>query len=282
MMRNILLTIEYDGTDFSGWQIQPGVRTVQGELQKVVDKVCVSPRRNALCGEPDGENGLQCGKGEKLMKIEGTSRTDAGVHALGQRASFKGDFGIPTDRLVPVLNNLLPSDICIREAIEAPVDFHARFDAKGKKYIYKVMDCAEKNVFKRNFYYFIDKELDVSKMQEAASYLVGTHDFASFMAMGSTPQKTTVRTIYSYSVREVSRSEGGRELWLEVKGDGFLYNMVRIMTGTLVEVGLGRIAPSEMPMIIESCKRSSAGRTAPPQGLYLAEIYYDKGELDGD
>lgn len=283
MMRNILLTIEYDGTDFSGWQVQPGVRTVQGELQKVVDKVCVSPRRNALCDEPDGESGLKCGaKGEKLMKIEGTSRTDAGVHALGQRASFKGDFGIPTERLVPVLNNLLPSDICIREAKEVPADFHARFDAKGKKYIYKVMDCAEKNVFKRNFYYFVDKELDVLKMQEAASYLVGTHDFASFMAMGSAPQKTTVRTIYSYSVGEVSKSEGGRELWLEVKGDGFLYNMVRIMTGTLVEVGLGRIAPSEMPMIIESCKRSSAGRTAPPQGLYLAEIYYDKGELYGD
>lgn len=257
MIKNVLMTIEYDGTGFSGWQIQPESRTVQGELQKALKKIC-------------GQD----------IKLDGTSRTDAGVHALGQRASFKGDFGIPVEKLAYVMNNMLPGDIKIKEVKEMPLDFHARFDAKGKKYIYKIMNCAEKDVFKRNFYYYFDKPLDLDKMKAAAGYLVGTHDFASFMAMGSTPQQTTVRTIYSYEVESFAKADGAEEILLEVKGDGFLYNMVRIMTGTIVEAGMGKIKPEDVTDIILAKDRSRAGRTAPPQGLYLGEIYYTDEETE--
>lgn len=258
MIKNVLMTIEYDGTGFSGWQIQPESRTVQGEVQKALKKIC-------------GQD----------IKAEGTSRTDAGVHALGQRASFKGDFGIPVERIARVMNSLLPGDIKIKEAKEMPLDFHARFDAKGKKYIYRIINCAEKNVFKRNFYYYYDRPLDVNRMRKAASYLVGTHDFASFMAMGSTPQETTVRTLYSYDVEERTDRGGEKEFELTVKGDGFLYNMVRIMTGTIIDAGRGAIEPEEVPEIICAGDRSRAGRTAPARGLYLAEVYYDKKYLEG-
>lgn len=252
MSRNILLTIQYDGSGFSGWQIQPGSRTVQGDIQACLGKICGAP-----------------------VKINGTSRTDAGVHALGQRATFSLETGIPVDRLKMAMNNMLPGDIKIADAVEMPEDFHARFNSKGKKYIYRIMNRAEKDVFRRNYYYYVDKALDVERMREAASRIVGTHDFECFMAMGSTPQKTTVRTMFSYEVETVERENGAVEIDLAVSGDGFLYNMVRIMTGTLVEVGLGKKRAEDIDKMIESGKRSLAGHTAPPQGLYLAEVFYD-------
>lgn len=252
MSRNILLTIQYDGSGFSGWQIQPGSRTVQGDIQSCLGRICGAP-----------------------VKINGTSRTDAGVHALGQRATFCLETGIPVERLKPVMNSMLPGDIKITEAVEMPEDFHARFNSKGKKYIYRIMNLAEKDVFKRNFYYYVDRELDIEKMREAASRIVGTHDFECFMAMGSTPQKTTVRTIYSYEIETAERENGAKEIELAVSGDGFLYNMVRIMTGTLVEIGLGKKKPEDIDRMIETGKRSLAGHTAPPQGLYLAEVFYE-------
>ena len=262
MIRNILLTIEYDGTDFFGWQIQPEARTVQGEIQRVLQ---------VLCGTE--------------VKVDGTSRTDAGVHALGQRASFLADLkGLPPERLAYVMNNLLAPDVKIVEAKECPADFHARYRAVGKKYIYRILNGSPKDVFRRNYYYFYDRPLNPEKMREAAGKLAGTHDFKAFMAQGSTPQESTVRTIYSYEVEWADRpelGEGCREITLSVTGDSFLYNMVRIMTGTLVEAGLGRIDPEEIPQILESGDRSRAGHTAPPQGLYLAEVYYDKEELHG-
>jgi len=256
MERNILLTIRYDGTDFSGWQIQPDARTVQGEIRKALEKIC----------------------GMKI-KLDGTSRTDAGVHALGQRASFKGDFGIPTDRMLPVLNAMLPEDIQILGVEEKEPEFHARFNSKGKKYIYKIMNCADKDVFRRNHYYFYDRKLDVDRMKEAAGFIEGTHDFRSFMAMGSTPQETTVRTVYECSVDSCSTGPGEELITVTVRGDGFLYNMVRIIVGTLIEVGLGKKAPEDIPGIIDSCDRSRAGRTAPARGLYLAEIYFSEEDL---
>ena len=262
MIRNILLTIEYDGTDFFGWQIQPEARTVQGEIQRVL---------KILCGTD--------------VKVDGTSRTDAGVHALGQRASFTADLkGLPPEKLAYVMNNLLAPDVKILEAAVCPPDFHARYRAVGKKYVYKIMNGAPKDVFNRHFYYFYDRPLDPEKMREAAGQLVGTHDFRAFMAQGSTPQETTVRTIRSYDVAWKDRpelAEGCREITLTVAGNSFLYNMVRIMTGTLVEAGLGRIAPEDIPGILQSGDRSRAGHTAPPQGLYLAEVYYSEEELNG-
>ncbi len=285
--RNILLTIEYDGSGFCGWQRQPGKRTVQGELERVLSVLCACE-----------------------IKLNGTSRTDAGVHALGQRAGFCGEFGIPTDRIARAANNLLAgsmnnmqaSDVRIVRAEEVSPEFHARFDAKGKKYIYRINNTGVADVFRRNYEYFVERPLDLEAMQKAAEYIVGEHDFACFQAAGGQPRKTTVRTIYSLDVKAMSgqapaASEsgsvvkaGGCEadraggvgqaggIEISVVGDGFLYNMVRIITGTLVDVGLGKINSDALPAIIKSCDRQRAGHTAPPQGLYLAEVYYGSCE----
>lgn len=261
MERNILLTIEYDGTGFSGWQRQPGVRTVQGELEKVLSYLC-----------------------RQTIQLNGTSRTDAGVHALGQRASFRGKFGIPAERLPLAANNLLAAgcgsgyccgDIRITAAEEVPLDFHARFNSRGKTYRYIVRHGCEPSVFQKNYCYHIRQKLDSTAMAKAAAFIEGTYDFACFQAAGGTPRETTVRTIYRLRVREVNSCE----LHIEVTGDGFLYNMVRIIAGTLIEVGQGRKQPEDIPVILRSGDRSRAGHTAPPQGLFLMEIFYDAEKL---
>jgi len=262
MEKNILLTIEYDGTNFHGWQKQPEKRTVQGELERVLQIVC----------------------GQE-MKVEGTSRTDAGVHAYGQCASFKGELQIPTDRLILAANNLLnggknaigqAGDVRIIDAAEKPPEFHARFDAKAKKYIYKISNESETDLFKRNYLYQITSPLDIRAMEEAAAHFVGTKDFKSFQASGGEEKKTTVRTIHDLTiVKEQDPQHGAAQsLHIEITGDGFLYNMVRIIAGTLVEVGLGKKSPHDMPSVIESKDRQNAGHTAPPQGLYLAKVYF--------
>ncbi len=258
MERNILLTIEYDGTNFSGWQRQPNARTVQGELEQALSHICAAP-----------------------VQINGTSRTDAGVHALGQRASFKGDFGIPTEKIPLAVNNYLAGtlgsgyacgDVCIVSAEEMAEGFHARFNSKGKTYRYIIRYGGRPGVFERNYCYHVKTPLDVKAMQKAAAFIEGTHDFACFQAAGGTVRETTVRTIYGL---QVSEPEEG-VLHIEVTGDGFLYNMVRIIVGTLVEVGQGKKTPEQIPNIIAASDRQQAGHTAPPQGLYLVEIYYDE------
>ncbi|MCI8647295.1 MAG: tRNA pseudouridine(38-40) synthase TruA [Firmicutes bacterium] len=260
--RNLLLTIEYDGTGFSGWQRQPGRKTVQGELERVLTSVC----------------------GQEI-KIDGTSRTDAGVHAYGQRANFKGEFGIPTDKLAMVVNHRLAGGkrgrttsgpIRITEVQEMPMDFHARFDARGKTYIYRLYNSPELDVFRRNYCYRIGQPLDTEAMKAAAREIEGTHDFQCFQASGSEERLTTVRTVYKADIR----SEG-KNVDIFVTGDGFLYNMVRIITGTLVEVGLGKMDPAHLARIIKSRDRQNAGHTAPPQGLYLARVYYETKEIPG-
>lgn len=257
MERNILLTIEYDGTDFSGWQRQPGVRTVQGQLEQVLSKVCAME-----------------------VSLNGTSRTDAGVHALGQRASFKGDFGIPTERIMVAVNNLLcggmnararASDVRLCDVREMPLDFHARFDSKGKKYRYLIRNSNDMSVFSRNYCYQVKSPLDLEAMTKAAAFIQGTHDFACFQSAGGTPRETTVRTVYDLKVKR----DGEENIAIEISGDGFLYNMVRIITGTLVEVGQGKRRPEDIQAVIESRDRRKAGHTAPPEGLYLVEVYYD-------
>ena len=259
MLRNILLTIEYDGSGFSGWQRQPEKRTVQGELEKALSRAC----------------GCE-------VKINGTSRTDAGVHALGQRASFICDSGIPTEKLAFVTNNLLSGgqnklatgsgvgDIRILKAEEKPMDFHARFDCKNKTYRYVIRNTAEPNIFLRNYCYHVAKPLDIEKMREAAGYILGKHDFACFQSAGSNERLTTVRTIHKLDIHNEAEN-----VIIEVNGDGFLYNMVRIIVGTLVEVGLGKREPAELDDIIASGDRARAGHTAPAEGLYLAEIFFE-------
>ncbi len=256
MERNILLTIEYDGSGFSGWQRQPGRRTVQGELERVLSRLCACD-----------------------ILINGTSRTDAGVHALGQRASFKGEFGIPTERIMRAANNLLAGgqnsqsavgDVRITEVREMPLDFHARFDSKGKTYRYIIRNCPDVDVFKRRYCYQVQKPLDTDKMRQAAGFIVGTHDFKCFQAAGGNERLTTVRTIHRL---DIHRQE--ENVIIEVTGDGFLYNMVRIITGTLVEVGLGKKQPGDIAGIIEKRDRQNAGHTAPAEGLYLVRVYYE-------
>ena len=262
MERNFLLTIEYDGTGFSGWQRQPDKPTVQGTLEKALSTVC--------CQE---------------VKINGTSRTDAGVHAYGQRASFKGEFGIPSDKLAMVVNNRLAGGlrgktgvgpIRIVEAVEMPLDFHARFDSVGKTYIYRIRNAREMDIFQRNYCYQVEQPLDVEAMQQAALHIEGTHDFACFQAAGGEERETTVRTVFQLKVERA-----GSEVYIIITGDGFLYNMVRIITGTLVEVGLGKRTPDSVADTISSADRQKAGHTAPPQGLYLKKIYYDVEEVPG-
>lgn len=261
MEKNLLLTIEYDGTNFCGWQRQPGVRTVQGTLEEALSKYCGSE-----------------------VKLNGTSRTDSGVHALGQRASFKGDFGIPTGRLMTAVNNYLSGglnqknavgDVKILKLEEVSPEFHARFDCKGKTYRYAINNSACSDIFRRNYSYWIPEKLDIGAMRDAARYIEGTHDFKCFEASGGNERETTIRTISEIFVSSDERGKSGdRNIIIEVTGDGFLYNMVRIITGTLVEVGQGKRTPDSVKEIIESRDRAKAGHTAPPGGLYLKEIYF--------
>ena len=260
-VRNVLLTIEDDGTRLSGWQRQPLRRTVQGELERCLARIL----------------------GQEV-RLAGVSRTDAGVHAYAQKASFALQNSIPLPNLKIALNNMLSggksrnlesSDIRIIEIEERTPDFHARFSSVGKKYIYRISNSLEDSVFERNYCYHVKKRLDVNSMRLAAQQIVGTHDFACFQAAGSNPRETTVRTIYSL---EIIKEQEDR-IAVHIKGNGFLYNMVRIIVGTLVEVGYGKISESAVKEIIESKDRRNAGHTAPAAGLYLAEVYYEKTEL---
>ena len=280
MEKNVLLTIAYDGSRFHGWQKQPNEVTVQGHLEQVMSQLF-----------------------KREILLSGTSRTDAGVHALGQRASFRADLGIPTERMAMVINNALcaaedaggyaKSPVRIVEAVEMPMDFHARFDCKSKEYIYRIVDgtgSQKQNdsgqgrpdpeidmslVFHRNYVYHVKETLDVEAMKKAAKLLEGTHDFKSFEAAGGNPRETTVRTIMSAEVMAADATAAGRTIEFHIRGDGFLYNMVRIITGTLVEIGQGKRSPEEITKIIEAKDRTGAGHTAPPNGLYLATVFYE-------
>jgi len=258
--KNLLLTIEYDGTGFSGWQRQPGQRTVQGELERVLSVLCAPS-----------------------ITIDGASRTDAGVHAHGQTATLRGDFSIPTERIPIAANNLLAGagrfgvpDVRIRDIAEMPEDFHARFSCTGKRYIYLIRNLPTPDIMRRNQCYQVPMPLDLSAMQEAAALLPGERDYRAFMAAGgngSGEGQSTVRNIYSASIRQ-AEEEGCGMLRFEISGSGFLYNMVRIIVGTLVDIGQGKKSPKDIPAIIASLDRTKAGHTAPPQGLYLDEVFY--------
>ena len=239
--RNIFLKIAYDGTGFHGWQRLPGKKTVCGCVEEALARVL-----------------------GREVKIDGCSRTDAGVHALGQTATLLlEDHGIPTERIKKALNDCLITqkregvgEIEILEAKEMPEGFHARYSAKGS-------------------YYQVRQPLDVDAMRKAAAQIVGTHDFACFQTAGGTPRETTVRTVWALDIQQ-----DGEYITVSIKGNGFLYNMVRIIVGTLVEVGLGKKDASELSDIIASKDRGRAGHTAPPQGLYLKEVYYDEQTTD--
>ncbi|MGE5631136.1 MAG: tRNA pseudouridine(38-40) synthase TruA [Caulobacteraceae bacterium] len=246
-MRNIKLIIEYDGTNYSGWQVQENAPSIQAEIEKAVNRIT----------------------GEKI-RITGAGRTDAGVHARGQVANFNTNSTIPGDRFSYALNSILPRDIAIRGSCEVPDDFHARYSAKGKKYNYLLLNSKYPSALLRNYAYHINycERLDIDRLKRASDYFVGTHDFFGFMSTGSSVSDT-VRTI-----DEISILEENELIRLVFRGNGFLYNMVRIITGTLLDAGIGKIPVDDLPEIIASKDRSRAGITAPPCGLCLEEVYY--------
>ncbi len=245
----ILMTIAYDGTNFSGWQKQklPEVRTVEGELEKALRKLFRDP----------------------VLECIGASRTDAGVHALGQRAVGDVETTIPAEKIPLAVRAFLPEDIAVTKAEEVPPEFHPRFDCVKKTYEYRFWNAPAKNPKERLYSAHQAKPLDVEQMNRAASAFIGRHDFAAFCAAGSSVS-STVRTIFDcHAERE------GDVVKIFVTGDGFLYNMVRIIAGTLMAVGLGKLLPETLPGIIEGGDRRQAGQTAEPQGLTLLEIYYE-------
>jgi tRNA pseudouridine38-40 synthase len=280
-MKNIMLKIEYDGANFHGWQRQREKRTVQGELEGVLSRLC----------------------GQEIL-LHGASRTDAGVHALGQTACFSAEMSIPTDRLLIAANNTLSGgkaksgrtagDVRIIGAAEKPPGFHARYDAVGKTYVYLIRNAVRTDVFVHDRCWQLREMLDLRRMEEAAKHMTGTHDFRAFQASGGNPVRSTVRTVYALSVEEIPpilnpalpKGSGGKDGrgWIRIKvtGDGFLYNMVRIMTGTLVETGLGRREPADAGAALAAGLRRYAGCTAPPQGLYLTEVYYDRADMEAE
>lgn len=236
-----MLVVAYDGTDYHGWQFQPGVPTIEGELNKALRE---------LLGEE--------------VSVIGASRTDSGVHALCNAAVFDTDTKIPAEKLSYALNQRLPEDIKIQRSMEVVSDFHPRHCKSRKTYEYRILNCEFPLPIKRRYSHFTYVHLDVEKMQKAADYLVGEHDFKSFCAAGAVTE-TTMRTIYTLLVE---RQE--KEIIIRVCGNGFLYNMVRIIVGTLIEVGRGSYAPERVKDILESKDRTAAGPTAPACGLTLA------------
>lgn len=246
-MKRVLLTIAYDGTNYHGWQIQKNAVTVQQVLCEALEKML-----------------------GKTFDVTGTSRTDAGVHAREFTCHIDCDDNIPEKAFVRGLNSFLPPDIAVKDCIEVANDFHARYNAKGKTYKYYIYNSNEKDPFKMRYSWQIERKLDVTLMNEFASKLVGTHDFYAFSSSGRTVEDT-VRTISECYV-----TKENDDIVLTVSANGFLYNMVRIIVGTAVEVSDKRIKVEDIPEILSSKKRELAGVTAPPQGLFLEKVHYSR------
>lgn len=274
-MRNISLTIAYDGTNYVGWQVQPNGLSIQSALTDAILQ---------LTGES--------------VSLLAAGRTDSGVHAMGQVASFRTSSQIPLEKLSPGLHSFLPDDIAIRDAREVSDDFHATYSAVAKRYRYVILNNRVRHPFLGRYTWRVSQQLDAAAMHLAAQNMLGTHDFRCFES--HYPNKaTSIRTVaeavvsrqpecpmWDGAVIDAAKpqvAETGDFLWFDVVADGFLYNMVRAMMGTLVKVGLGRWKPEDVSRIIANQDRSQAGETAPPHGLYLLHVDYgDARESTGD
>ena len=245
-MANIKLIIEYDGTDYHGWQSQQNAISVQDTVETAINTLIPSEK----------------------CKLIASSRTDVGVHAFGQTANFHTASDIPGEKFAPALNGILPEDIAVKLSESVPEEFHSRFDSTGKKYRYVISNSKYRSALLRHRACHVSPPLDIEKMRRAASYFVGRHDFSAFQATGGS-MRDTRKIIYSCTIET-----DGDIITIEVDGDGFLYNMVRIMAGTLIEVGKGKRPPDSITETILSRNRHMAGKTAPAQGLYLVEVYY--------
>lgn len=244
-MKNIKLLIEYDGTNYAGWQNQENAITIQEKLEYALKEVT-------------GE----------YIKLIGSGRTDAGVHALGQVANFITNASIPGDKYKYILNNVLPDDISIINSEEVDISFHSRYSAKKKRYKYVIHTRKMPSPIYRNYSYHYKRNLDLDKMKKASEYFIGTHDFSSFKGRKSVV-KSNIRTIYEIKFQRVNDF-----IEITFKGDSFLKYMIRIIVGTLINVGIGKTTIDEIPYIINSKNRDKAGKTAPPQGLFLEKVYY--------
>lgn len=240
------MVVAYDGTNYCGWQIQPNGITIEQKLNETL---------TALLGEE--------------IKVTGASRTDAGVHSLGNVCIFDTSTRMPAEKISFALNQRLPEDIVVQDSREVPMDFHPRFSKSRKTYEYRILNRTFRMPTRRLDTYFFHYPLDVEKMQKAAAYLEGEHDFKSFCSVHA-QSETSVRTIYSCKV-----SKEDDIITIRVTGNGFLYNMVRIIAGTLVKVGSGDVAPEQIPEILSACDRSAAGPTAPAHGLTMIGLEYE-------
>ena len=244
-MKNIKLTIEFDGSNFCGWQKQPKGRTVQETIEKAIFKAT-----------------------NEQIEINGSSRTDSGVHAKSMVANFFTNSTIPSEKFREAINVRLPEDVSIIKSEEVAESFHARYSSKGKTYSYTIINRYERLSLGHQYLYHYRYPLDFNKVEEACKYFVGTHDFRAFMSPGSSI-KTTIRTIY-----ELYLKRDGDKIQIFITGNGFLYNMVRIIVGTLLKVGNGKIKPEEIESIIKEGNRKRAGMCVPTNGLILEKVFY--------
>ncbi|EJO5348510.1 tRNA pseudouridine(38-40) synthase TruA [Clostridium botulinum] len=246
-MKNIKLKLEYDGTNYCGWQKQKDERfiTLQGTLQKVISNIT-----------------------KEDIKVTGVSRTDSGVHAKGYVCNFFTNTRIPTENLKKVINNKLPADIVVLSSEEVNSEFHSRFCSKGKTYEYTILNSSQPIAIGRNYVFHFKDKLDVDNMVIASKHFLGTHDFSAFKTSGSSV-KTSVRTINKFEINKEDNF-----IKFIITGNGFLYNMVRIIVGTLIEVGLNKREPEDIKYVIESKDRTKSGPCVPSSGLCLKEVFY--------
>ncbi|MBP2033090.1 tRNA pseudouridine38-40 synthase [Clostridium algifaecis] len=244
-MKNIKLTIEYDGTNYSGWQRQKNAMTIQEKLEEAIRKAT-----------------------GKLCETIGASRTDAGVHARGFVCNFFTDSSIPPDNFKMVLNGILPEDIVVIKSEQVDANFHSRYNSTGKKYTYTIITGGNRPAIGRNYMYYFYRKLNFENMKKACKFLIGTHDFSAFKSNGSSV-KTSVRTVTEFTVVKEDNF-----IKFSVVGNGFLYNMVRIMVGTILQVGLEKFEPEYVNVILKSKDRSKAGKPAPARGLCLEKVFY--------
>jgi tRNA pseudouridine38-40 synthase len=249
-VRFLKITLAYDGTEYCGWQVQPNGMSIQQILQSAWHKI-TAERTN----------------------IVASGRTDAGVHAIGQVCSVRTESTLDNQTILRALNANIPYDIVVRRIDDAPEGFHAIRDAIGKRYRYSIQFGDLPDPFARKYCWYIPQQLDVDAMRQASQYMIGKHDFASFQAAGS-DRATTVRNIFDLQLINQGRALTP-QLDVEIEADGFLYNMVRNIVGTLVEIGKGKHPPQWITDVLNSCDRTVAGPTAPPQGLFLLKVWYE-------
>ena len=245
-MRNIKIVLEYDGAGYFGWQRQNGQRSIQETLEEKIQVIT-----------------------KEKVTVIGSGRTDTGVHALNQVANFRMMNGIREEELLYALNSVLPDDIVIKELVETDPSFHARFDAKAKKYLYRIWNGRTDTALRRHYCWYVRKVLDIAPMLQASGHLTGTHDFKAFCGTGS-KVKDYVRTVHHIGIEK----EDPEMILITITADGFLRHMVRNIVGTLVDAGKNRLSPGDVKAILASRDRKKAGMTAPVRGLFLVEVHY--------